>query len=45
MAETLFGPARRLDLFSRESRPGWDAFGLEAGKFDAPLPVGLQGVA
>lgn len=34
MAETLFGPARRLDLFSRESRPGWDAFGLEAGKFD-----------
>lgn len=34
MAEQLFGPARRLDLFSRESRPGWDAYGFEAGKFD-----------
>ena len=34
MAETLFGEVARLDLFSRESRPGWDAFGLEAGKFD-----------
>lgn len=26
---------RRADLFSRESRPGWDAWGDEAGKFDA----------
>ena len=34
MAESLFGEGRRLDLFSRESRPGWDAFGLESGKFD-----------
>ena len=34
MAEALFGEGRRLDLFSRESRPGWDAFGFEAGKFD-----------
>jgi N6-adenosine-specific RNA methylase IME4 len=34
MAEQLFGPARRLDLFSRESRPGWDTFGFETGKFD-----------
>jgi N6-adenosine-specific RNA methylase IME4 len=24
----------RLDLFSRQSRPGWDVFGDEAGKFD-----------
>lgn len=24
----------RLELFSRESRPGWRAWGLEAGKFD-----------
>lgn len=35
MAETLFGPARRADLFSRESRPGWTAWGNEAAKFDA----------
>lgn len=34
-AEKLFGPARRADLFSRESRPGWDGWGDEAGKFDA----------
>jgi len=33
-AEALMPGARRLDLFSRESRPGWDAWGAEAGKFD-----------
>lgn len=27
--------ARRLDLFSRQSRPGWSAWGNETGKFDA----------
>ncbi|WP_238179523.1 MT-A70 family methyltransferase [Methylobacterium oxalidis] len=27
---------RRADLFSRESRPGWAAWGDEAGRFDAP---------
>lgn len=33
-AEALrMGP--RADLFSRQSRPGWDAWGDEAGKFDA----------
>ncbi|MER2263520.1 MT-A70 family methyltransferase [Methylobacterium oxalidis] len=37
MAETLFGPGRRADLFSRESRPGWQSWGNEAGRFDAPL--------
>lgn len=26
--------ARRAELFSRQSRPGWDTWGLEAGKFD-----------
>jgi N6-adenosine-specific RNA methylase IME4 len=26
--------ASRADLFSRSSRPGWDAWGNEAGKFD-----------
>ncbi len=25
---------RKLDMFSRESRPGWDTWGNEAGKFD-----------
>lgn len=33
-AEALMPDARRLDLFSRASRPGWDAWGNEAGKFD-----------
>lgn len=28
------GAFRRLDLFSRQSRPGWTAWGDEAGKFD-----------
>lgn len=27
--------ARRVELFSRSSRPGWDAWGHETGKFDA----------
>ena len=36
-AEALFGPGRRADLFSRESRPGWEAFGFEAGKFDGAV--------
>lgn len=26
--------ARKLELFSRTSRPGWDTWGYEAGKFD-----------
>lgn len=30
---------RRVDIFSRQTRPGWDAFGNEVGKFDeVPLP-------
>lgn len=33
-AERAFGPARRADLFSRETRPGWEAFGDQAGAFD-----------
>lgn len=33
-AEELVPRARRIELFSRQSRPGWDAFGDEAGKFD-----------
>lgn len=30
-----FAPdARKLDLFSRQNRPGWDSWGFEVGKFD-----------
>ena len=38
-AEILFGPATRADLFSRRTRPGWDAWGLEAGALDDPATV------
>jgi len=33
-AEQLCGPGRRADLFARQSRPGWEAWGHEATKFD-----------
>ena len=33
-AEALMPEARRLELFSRQNRPGWSAWGDEAGKFD-----------
>lgn len=29
--------ARKVDLFARQSRPGWTTWGNEAAKFDAPL--------
>lgn len=31
-------PLAPLDLFSRQSRPGWSVFGRETGKFDVPAP-------
>lgn len=34
-AEEYAPSARRLDLFSRETRSGWTAWGREVGKFDA----------
>jgi N6-adenosine-specific RNA methylase IME4 len=34
-AEKMFPNVARADLFSRKTRPGWDAWGDEAGKFDA----------
>ena len=37
-AEKLFGPVRRADLFSRQTRPGWDSWGYEKSKFDAGDP-------
>lgn len=32
-AEALMPDARRIELFSRETRPGWACWGNEAGKF------------
>lgn len=38
-----FCPGPHLELFSRESRTGWEVFGNEAGKFDAaPLPLAAE---
>ncbi|WP_331938896.1 MT-A70 family methyltransferase [Methylosinus sp.] len=34
MVEALSPDARRLDVFSRQSRPGWATWGKEADKFD-----------
>ena len=36
-AERLMPGARRIELFSRQVRPGWDSWGDEAGRF-APVP-------
>jgi N6-adenosine-specific RNA methylase IME4 len=33
-AARMVGNVAKADLFSRESRPGWDSWGFEAGKFD-----------
>ncbi len=38
-AETYMPNARRCELFSRQTRPGWDTFGFERKKFDAPEGV------
>lgn len=35
-AEGLMPTARRLELFSRQSRPGWSVWGNEVGKFEGP---------
>jgi N6-adenosine-specific RNA methylase IME4 len=38
--ERLFGPSvRRLELFARERRPGWEPWGLEVDRFPAQLPL------
>lgn len=34
-AERLMPGARRADVFTREVRPGWDAWGNESNKFEA----------
>jgi len=38
-AAALFGDVRRLEMFSRESREGWDSWGNQTGKFDADLQI------
>jgi N6-adenosine-specific RNA methylase IME4 len=35
-ATKMAGPYAKADVFSREARPGWDAFGNEAAKFNPP---------
>ena len=37
-AVELFGDVPRLEMFSRESRAGWDSWGNQTGKFDPGLP-------
>ena len=32
-AEKLVPNVERIELFSRQARPGWDAFGDEVGRF------------
>ena len=32
--EQMFPDVKRIELFARQSRPGWDSFGNEVGKFD-----------
>jgi N6-adenosine-specific RNA methylase IME4 len=39
LCERWMAGARRVELFSRRSRPGWDTWGLEAGKFDPVITV------
>ena len=33
--ERLFGDVPRIEMFARNTAPGWDAWGNEVGKFDA----------
>jgi len=37
-AEKLVPNARRIELFSRQEREGWDTWGHEVGKFETPRP-------
>jgi N6-adenosine-specific RNA methylase IME4 len=38
--EAMMPGARRIELFSRESRKGWDTWGWQAGKFDPVVTLG-----
>jgi N6-adenosine-specific RNA methylase IME4 len=37
-AERLMPDARRIELFSRQARPGWTVWGNEVGKFNDQVP-------
>lgn len=39
--ERYSGPGPRLDLFAREQRPGWTAYGDEVSKFSPEFATGL----
>lgn len=41
----LMGDVPRIELFARETRDGWQAWGDEAQKFDTPHPEGASPVA
>lgn len=41
-AEQLCGDVPRLELFSRQERPGWDVFGDETEKFKASLEADVD---
>jgi N6-adenosine-specific RNA methylase IME4 len=41
-AETLFGSGTRLDIFSRQERPGWIAVGDETEKFERETGDGVD---
>ena len=41
----LMGDVPRIELFARETRDGWQAWGDEAHKFDTPQRVGASPVA
>lgn len=38
LAEKMMPRAKRMDLFSRQTRPGWECWGREIGKFDNGEP-------
>jgi N6-adenosine-specific RNA methylase IME4 len=43
MIERLYPEASRLELFARATRPGWDAWGNEVGRLDAPAAIPSAG--
>lgn len=42
LVEASTAGARRADLFSRQRRPGWDAFGNEADKFGGSVSEAVE---
>lgn len=41
-AEALMPDVRRIELFSREFRPGWACWGNEIGKFNEPIATARE---